>query len=136
MAGGDKVSTTNLGKAKNIVVAFSVLIAAVAVVLYILGLSAVVVFVVAAVGITGLATGPHFRSKPNIKANRVGYIMLFACWVGLAIFFLLSALFVGTRILQPSVLEVVAFAVTGLVIGGATGDWVGRRRGYRIPDWS
>lgn len=128
------MSTTNGAGNWNRVIAYSMLIAAVTVVLYALGFSAIV-FLVAAAGITGLALGEHYRRKPNINANRVAFILLFACWVGLAVFFLLSVLFVNTGILQPSILEVVIFAVTGLVIGGAIGDWVGRRRGYKNPNW-
>jgi xanthosine utilization system XapX-like protein len=90
---------------------------------------------IAAVGITGLALGEHYRRRPNITANRVAYIMLFACWVGLAVFFVLSAIFIKSGMLQPSPLGVVMFAVMGLVVGGAIGDWVGRRRGYELPDW-
>jgi hypothetical protein len=114
---------------------YSVPTVAVAVVLQGLGFSAYV-FLGGAILITGIALGEHNRSKPNITANRVAYIMLFACWVGLAIFFVLSILLIHTWILQPSVSEVVTFAVTGLVIGGATGDWVGRRRGHELPKWS
>lgn len=115
-------------------IAYSALIAAVTVVLYWLGFSAYV-FLSAAVGITGLALGEHYRRKPNITANRVAYIMLFACWVGLVVFFVLSAIFIKSGMLQPSALGVVIFAVMGLVVGGAIGDWVGRRRGYELPDW-
>ena len=114
--------------------ACSKLFAAFTVVLYWLGFSAVV-FPTAAVGITGLALGEHYRRKPNIRVNRVAYITVFACWVGLAVFWLLSALFINRGILQPSVWGVVMFAVTGLAVGGAIGDWVGRRRGYELPDW-
>jgi hypothetical protein len=115
-------------------VAYSALIVAATVVLYWLGFSAAV-FLAAAVGITGIALGEYYRRRPNIKVNRAAYIMLFACWVGLAIFFLLSILLISTGRLRPSLLEEVAFEVTGLVIGGATGDWVGRRRGYELPNW-
>ena len=110
------------------------LIVGVTVVFYALGFSAWGVLV-AAVGVSGLALGEHYRRKPNIKANRTVYIALFACWVGLAIFFLLSILLIDTGILQPSLSEEVAFEVTGWAVGGALGDWVGRRRGYDFPDW-
>jgi len=98
--------------------AYSALIVAATVVLYWLGFSAVV-FLAAVVGITGIALGEHYRSRPNITANRVAYIMLFACWVGLAVFFLLSVLFIKSGMMQPSVLGVMIFAFTGLVVGGA-----------------
>jgi len=115
-------------------IAYSVLIVAVTTVLYWLGFS-VFVFLSAVVGIAGTALGEHYRRTPNITANRAAYIMLFACWVGIAVFLLLSVIFINTGILQPSVLGVVTFAVTGLVVGGALGDWVGRQRGYEFPDW-
>jgi hypothetical protein len=115
-------------------IAYSVLIVAATVALYWLGFS-IFVFLSAAVGIAGIALGEHYRRKPNITANRVAYIMLFACWVGLVVFIVLSAIFVKSGILQPSVLEVVIFAIVGLVVGGAIGDWVGRRRGYELPNW-
>jgi hypothetical protein len=114
--------------------AYSVLIVGGTVAVYWLGFSAVA-FLVAAAGITGLALGEHYRRRPNITANRVAYIMLFACWVGLAVFFLLSVLFIKSGMLQPSVLGVVTFAFTGLVVGGGIGDWVGRRRDYEFPYW-
>jgi hypothetical protein len=129
------VSTTSGVRNWSEFIAYSVLIVASTVILYGLGFSAYI-FLGDAVLITGIALGEHYRRKPNIKANRVAYITLFACWVGLAIFFLLSILLINTGIIQPSVLEVVTFAATGLVIGGAIGDWVGRRRGYELPNWS
>jgi small-conductance mechanosensitive channel len=115
-------------------IAYSVLIMAVTVVLYWLGFSAVV-FLPAAIGVAGLALGEHYRHKPNIMANRVAYVMLFAFWVGLAVFLLLSALFVNSGMLQPSALGVAVFAIVSLAVGGAVGEWVGRRRGYQLPNW-
>ena len=115
-------------------IAYSALIVAVTAVLYVLGFT-VYVFVADVVGIAGLALGEHYRRNPNITANRVAYILLFACWVGLALFFLLSLLLINTGILQPSVFEEVTFEASGLVIGGAIGDWVGRRNGYELPNW-
>jgi len=115
-------------------IAYSVLIMAVTVVLYWLGFSAVV-FLSDAILITGIALGEHYRRKPNITANRAVYIILFACWVGLAIFFLLSILLINTGILQPSESGVVLFVIIGLAVGGEVGNWVGRRRGYDFPDW-
>jgi len=129
------MSTTSGIRSWSGFIAYSVLIVAVTAVLYGLGFSPYV-FLGDAILITGVALGEHYRRKTNIKANRVAYVMLFACWVGLAVFFLLSILFINTGILQPSMLEVVTFAVAGLVIGGAIGDWVGRRRGYELPEWS
>jgi len=115
-------------------IVYSALIVAATVVLFWLGFSGVV-FLSAAVGITGIALGEHYRCRPKITANRVAYIMLFACWVGIALFLLLSAIFINTGIMQPSFAGVVTFAVTGLVIGGAIGDGVGRRVGYEFPNW-
>jgi hypothetical protein len=115
-------------------IAYSALIVAVTAVLYVLGFT-VYVFVADVVGIAGLALGEHYRRNPNTTANRVAYILLFACWVGLALFFLLSLLLINTGILQPSVFEEVTFEASGLVIGGAIGDWVGRRNGYELPNW-
>jgi hypothetical protein len=116
-------------------IAYSLLIVAATVVLYWLGFSAIV-FLASVVGITGLALGEHYRRTPNITANRVAYIMLFACWIGLAIFFLLSVLFIKSGVLQPSALGVMTFAIIGLVVGGGIGDWVGRQRGYEFPEIS
>ena len=117
-------------------IAYSLLIVAATVVLYWLGFSTYV-FLGDAILITGIALGEYYRRRPNTKANRAAYIMLSACWVGLAVFFLLSALFVRSGMLQPSgfggILGVVTFAIIGLVVGGAIGDWVGRRRGYELP---
>ena len=86
------------------------------------------------VGGTGLALGYYFRVRPNITANRVAYIGLFACWEGLALFFGLSILLVNTGILQRTLEVELSIIAASLVIGGATGDWVGRRRGYRMPN--
>jgi hypothetical protein len=133
-AKNDGMTTTGGMRNWSGFIAYSALIVAATVVLYWLGFSAVV-FLAAAVGITGVALGEHYRRRPNIAANRVAYIMLFACWVGLAVFFLLSVLFIKSGMMQPSVLGVVIFAFTGLMVGGAIGDWVGRRRGYEFPDW-
>jgi len=130
----DGMSVTGRVRNSSRFVAYSVLIAVVTVVLYWLGFSAYV-FLSAAVGITGLALGEHYRRKPNIRANRVAYIMLFACWIGLVVFFLLSLIFIKSGVLQPSALGVVIFAVMGLVVGGAIGDWVGKQRGYELPNW-
>lgn len=113
---------------------YSLLIVAATAVLYWLGFSTYV-FLGDAILVTGIALGEHYRRRPSIAANRAAYIMLFACWIGLAVFFLLSALFVRSGMLQPSALGVVTFAIIGLVVGGAIGDRVGRRRGYELPDW-
>lgn len=118
---------------KNKVIANAVLIAAITLVEYALGLSPIV-FLVAAVCIIGLALGLHYRTKPNLTANRVAYIALFACWEGLALFFGLSILFVNTGILPQTFGVELSITATSLVIGGATGDWLGRRRGYRAPN--
>ena len=92
------------------------------------------VFAVAALLVFAYLLGQYFRKKPSITFWRAAYILLFSCWIGLAIFFALSALLVRTGIVQPSVTAVVVFAGGGLAIGGAIGDWVGRRRGYRPPE--
>ena len=115
-------------------IVYSALIVAATVVLYWLGFLAYV-FLGDAILVTGIALGEHYRRRPHITANRVVYIILFACWVGLAVFFLLSALLFRSGMMQPSVLGVVTFAIIGLVVGGAIGAWVGRRRGYEFPDW-
>jgi len=114
-------------------IAYSLLIVAATVVLYWLGFSAYV-FLGDAILITGTALGEYYRRRSNIAVNRAAYIMMFACWVGLAVFFLLSALFVRSGALKPSALGVVTFAIIGLVVGGVIGDLVGRRRGYELPD--
>jgi len=128
------MTTTNGIRNWSGFIAYSLLIVAATVVLYWLGFSTYV-FLGDAILITGIALGEHYRRRPNVTANRAVYIILFACWVGLAIFFLLSILLINTGILQPSVLGVVLFAVIGLAVGGAVGDWVGRRRGYEFPYW-
>lgn len=92
------------------------------------------VFAIAALLVFAYLLGQRFRRSPRVAVWRVAYILLFSCWVGLAIFFLLSAIFVKTGIVQPSVTVVVVFAGVGFVTGGAIGDWVGRRRGYRPPN--
>jgi len=115
-------------------IAYCLLIVAATVVLYWLGFSTYV-FLGDAILITGIALGEHYRRRPNIAVNRAAYIVLFACWVGLAVFFLLSVLFVKSGMLHPSALGVATFAIIGLVVGGAIGDWVGRRRGYELPSW-
>ena len=128
------MTTTNGIRNWSGFIAYSLLIVAATVVLYWLGFSTYV-FLGDAILITGIALGEHYRRRPNVTTNRVVYIILFACWVGLAIFFLLPILLINTGILQPSVLGVVLFAVIGLAVGGAVGDWVGRRRGYEFPYW-
>jgi low temperature requirement protein LtrA len=128
------MNTTNRAKTKRKLVAYSLSFVALAAVLYALGIPSYV-FLLAFGGIAGLALGEHFRSKPNIRANRVAYIILFACWVGLVVFFVLSAIFIESGMLQSSVLGVVTFALTGLVVGGVIGDWVGKRRNYKVPNW-
>jgi len=115
---------------RNKVIANAALIAAITLVEYALGFSPVV-FLVAAACIIGLALGLHYRTKPNLTANRVVYIVLFACWEGLVVFFGLSILLVNTGILAQSFTAELAIIAVSLVVGGATGDWVGRRRGYR-----
>ena len=128
------MTTTNEIRNWSGFIAYSLLIVVATVVLYRLGFSTYV-FLGDAILITGIALGEHYRRRPNVTANRAVYIILFACWVGLAIFFALSILLINTGILQPSVLGVVLFAVIGLAAGGAVGDWVGRRRGYEFPYW-
>lgn len=116
--------------AKNKVTANVVLIAVITLVEYVLGFSPIV-FLVAAACIVGLALGLHYRTKPNLTANRVVYIGLFACWEGLALFFGLSIALVKTGLLPPTFEVEVSIIAASLVLGGATGDWVGRRRRYR-----
>ena len=116
---------------------YSLLIAALAVVLYALGAPAYI-FLPTLAAVIGLALGERFRSKPNVNVARVMYIALFAAWVGLAVFFGLAAVVAKAGLLDavPFPLNFGLVAVPGLVLGGVIGDWVGRRRDYRVPDWS
>lgn len=111
-------------------IALIVFLVAVAVVFYALGFPSWV-FAVAALLVGATLLGDYYRRKPNVNVNRAMYILMFASFVGLAIFFALSAALVKTGLVQPSAQEVVVFAAIGLVIGGELGDLIGKRRGYR-----
>jgi hypothetical protein len=105
-------------------------ILAISVALYVMG-SPPSVFAIALLFIFVGLLGQYLRRKPHTTVMRLAWIGLFATWVGLLIFFALSALFVNTGIVQPSVTAIAVFGGAGFAIGGAIGDWVGRRRGYR-----
>lgn len=115
---------------RNAVIAF---VMASSVLLYVLG-SPAWVFAIAAFLIAAFLLGQYYRRTPNLKVNRVAYIGLGACWGGLAIFFGLSALFIRTGMLPPTLGEELTFIVVSVAAGGAIGDWVGRRRGYVAPN--
>ena len=89
------------------------------------------VFGIGALMVFAYMLGLYFRRKPSITVWRIAYVTLFACTLGLAIFFAFSALLVNTGILPPSATTVGVLGGGGLIIGGAVGDWVGGRRGYR-----
>ena len=114
----------------NRTIAYSVLIVAIAVVFYALG-SPAYIFAADFLLVAALWLGEYYRTKPNVNVSRSMYILLFASWLGLAIFFGLSALFVNTGILQPSLTNELVFIVISVAVGGEVGDQVGKRRGYK-----
>ena len=122
------MSTASPAK-RNAVVA---LIIASSVLLYALGDPAWV-FAIAALLVAAFLLGQYYRRKPNLAVNRIVYIGLGTTWIGLAIFFGLSLLFVKTGILQPTLADELTFIATGVIVGGLIGDWIGRRRGFVVP---
>ena len=90
------------------------------------------VFAIAFLTIFAYLLSRYSGREPGIAVWRSAYVTLFACWVGVAIFFGLSALVrIGT--LPPSVTSVAVLGGGGLVMGNAIGDWVGRRWAYVPP---
>lgn len=123
-------------KQRKRLVSYSIIIAALAAALYALGAPGLV-FLPTSAAIVALALGERFRSKPNVSVARVMYIALFAAWVGLAIFFGLSAAVAKAGLLEKVPFPLIFGLVTvpGVVLGGVIGDRIGKQRNYRAPDW-
>jgi hypothetical protein len=81
----------------------------------------------------GIAYYIHFR--PSMKVNRVIYVLLGITPIGFGLWILLAISGIGrflTTHLGTVPSFIVAFTIP-YIIGAFIGDWIGRRRNYRLP---
>jgi amino acid transporter len=77
----------------------------------------------------------YFRIRPNIKVNRAIYVLIGITPIGLLVmvafaFSGLTEFIIDNLPLWPSfIINVTA----PYIIGALMGDWIGKRRGYRLP---
>jgi hypothetical protein len=80
----------------------------------------------------------YIRIKPSMKVNRAIYITLGASGTELIILFggafiiLATGLPPPTHYLGPWISTIILF-IAPWIIGAFIGDWIGRRRNYRLP---
>ncbi|MEM3623051.1 MAG: hypothetical protein QXR76_04695 [Candidatus Bathyarchaeia archaeon] len=91
------------------------------------------IFVLLAIGF-----GYYIRIRPNVKINRAIYIGLGAVILGFIFWIvLMTSMRIGIRWLTGLNMANGIFALIMLILcyiaGGYIGDWIGKRRGYRIP---
>lgn len=85
-----------------------------------------------------MGIGYYIRIKPSMKVNRAIYVTLGACGIWVIVFFgggllLLSTGWLPlTTYLGPWVTFIIFF-IFPYIIGAFIGDWIGRRRNYRLP---
>ena len=96
--------------------------------------------VAGALAITLLAIGfaYYIRIKPSTKVNRAVYIMLGMCGTFLVTLF--GGGFIIQAINSPPIptylwswLEFIIFMIAPPIMGAFIGDWIGKRRNYRLP---
>jgi hypothetical protein len=92
---------------------------------------------VGGVGLTCLCIGIayYIRVRPSMKANRAVYILLGITPIGFGLWILLAVSGIG-RFLTTHLGLLPSFIVTFTVpytTGAFIGDWIGRRRNYRLP---
>jgi len=93
--------------------------------------------IVGGVALTFLCIGIayYIRVRPSTKVNRVIYILLGITPIGFGLWIVLGLSGVGRWLTNylgvwPSL--IISFTVP-YIIGAFIGDWIGRRRNYRLP---
>jgi len=77
----------------------------------------------------------YIRIRPSVKVNRAIYILFGITPIGFGLWILLAISGIGrflTTHLGPLPSFIVAFTIP-YIIGAFIGDWIGRRRNYRLP---
>lgn len=74
------------------------------------------------------------RARPNVKVNRIMYVLLGFSPIGLVLFFIEALVMkpfisIGSAPLPLALASIVAPFAVGMLIG----DWIGRKRGYQLP---
>jgi hypothetical protein len=92
---------------------------------------------VSAVALTFFCIGIayYIRVRPSMKVNRALYILLGISPIGFALWIVYAVSGIGRWITDtlgvwPSL--IIGFTVP-LIIGALIGDWIGKRRNYRLP---
>lgn len=80
----------------------------------------------------------YIRIKPSRKVNRLIYVTLGACGTFLITLFGGAFIIWATRCPPPTTylgpgISFILFLIAPWIIGALIGDWIGKRRKYRIP---
>lgn len=80
----------------------------------------------------------YIRIKPSIKVNRLIYVTLGACGTFLITLFGSAFIIWATGCPPPTIylgpyVSFIMFLIAPWIIGAYIGDWIGKRRKYRIP---
>ncbi|MGB9777832.1 MAG: hypothetical protein ACPLW8_00350 [Candidatus Bathyarchaeales archaeon] len=84
-----------------------------------------------------ISFGYYIRVRPNVKINRALYISLsalilgFIFWIVLMTSMRIVRLLIGLNIVDG--IFTLIMLIVCYIAGGYIGDWIGKRRGYRIP---
>jgi hypothetical protein len=86
----------------------------------------------------GIGIGYYIRVRPSMKVNRALYIALGALGTWFIVFFGGAFIILTTGLPPPFAYlgplgGFIIFFIAPYIIGAFIGDWIGRRRNYRLP---
>ena len=76
----------------------------------------------------------YIHGRPSIKVNRIVYIITGGAWIGMALIVFLAFSGIGRWLTENlgAAPSIIINLIIPWIMGALVGDWIGRKRGYRL----